>query len=236
MADKTTGALAAVREAPIGSLPGIGDLYDDTLLPVEQQGEARHMTGAQWKRYAQAATADYVEGAQEAAEKALEAAGKAADASRDAQSSRDAAQEAQEGAQEARQAIEDMSVRAETLPPGSGASVVKETVDGVVELTLGIPRGDQGPDGAAGPRGIPGPVGPAGPRGLQGETGPAGPQGPQGVQGPEGPRGLNGAAVEAQGVFAFNVDEAGHLILHYTGETAPDFEIDGDGHLIFNIE
>ena len=45
MADKTTGALAAVAEAPIGSLPGIADLYDDTLLPVEQQGEARHMTG-----------------------------------------------------------------------------------------------------------------------------------------------------------------------------------------------
>lgn len=38
MADKTTGALAAVAEAPIGSLPGIADLYDDTLLPVEQQG------------------------------------------------------------------------------------------------------------------------------------------------------------------------------------------------------
>ncbi len=36
MADKTTGGLPAVQEAAIGSLPGIADLYDDTLLPVEQ--------------------------------------------------------------------------------------------------------------------------------------------------------------------------------------------------------
>ena len=46
MADKTTGGLPAVKEAAIGGLPGIADLYDDTLLPVEQQGEARKMTGA----------------------------------------------------------------------------------------------------------------------------------------------------------------------------------------------
>ena len=50
MADKTTGGLPAVEEAAIGSLPGIADLYDDTPLPVEQQGEAMHMTGRQWKK------------------------------------------------------------------------------------------------------------------------------------------------------------------------------------------
>ena len=63
MADKTTGGLPAVQEAAIGSLPGIADLYDDTLLPVEQQGEARHMKGAQWKAYARASVSIYVEGA-----------------------------------------------------------------------------------------------------------------------------------------------------------------------------
>ena len=68
MADKTTGALTAVQEAAIGDLPGIGDLYDDTLLPVEQQGEARKMTGRQWKGYAQASTKAYAESAGQAAQ------------------------------------------------------------------------------------------------------------------------------------------------------------------------
>lgn len=39
MADKTTGGLPAVEEAAIGSLPGIADLYDDTLL------KSRHLQG-----------------------------------------------------------------------------------------------------------------------------------------------------------------------------------------------
>lgn len=81
MADKTTGGLTAVAEATIGSLPGIASLYDDTLIPVEQQSEARHMTGAQWKQYARAAVEIYVEGAKGSAEaaanSALSAAGSA---------------------------------------------------------------------------------------------------------------------------------------------------------------
>ena len=74
MADKTTGGLPAVKEAAIGGLPGIADLYDDTLLPVEQQGEARKMTGAQWKKYAKAAVSIYVEGAKESADAAAQSA------------------------------------------------------------------------------------------------------------------------------------------------------------------
>lgn len=80
MADSTIGALAAVVEAAIGELPGIADLYDDSLLAVEQQGEARHMTGRQWKAYAQAGVKTYVEAAQKAAEDALEAVEKVSDA------------------------------------------------------------------------------------------------------------------------------------------------------------
>lgn len=100
MADKTTGALPSVREAAIGSLPGIADLYDDTLLPVEQQGEARHMTGAQWKAYAQASVSQYVEGAREEAEDgrasasaARGSAEEAAQSAQDASSSADMAQQ-----------------------------------------------------------------------------------------------------------------------------------------------
>lgn len=100
MADKTTGGLTAVTEAAIGSLPGIADLYDDTLLPVEQQGEARHMTGAQWKRYAQAAVAVYVDGAKDAADAAADS---AEGAERSAQDAADSAANAAGSAQSAQQ-------------------------------------------------------------------------------------------------------------------------------------
>lgn len=100
MADRTTGGLPAVREAAIGSLPGIADLYDDTLLPVEQQGEARHMTGFQWKQYARASTAIYVEGAKEAAEAAKDSAD---DAAKSAEEAAGSAAEAEASAVSAKQ-------------------------------------------------------------------------------------------------------------------------------------
>lgn len=100
MADKTTGGLPAVQEAAIGDLPGIADLYDDTLLPVEQQGEARHMTGAQWKAYAQAGVHQYVESAHTAARQAAEASDAACAYAQDAGKS---AGEAADSAASARQ-------------------------------------------------------------------------------------------------------------------------------------
>lgn len=100
MADKTTGGLDPVAEAAIGSLPSIADLYDDTLLPVEQQGRARHMTGAQWKRYAQAAASVYADGAKDAADAA---AASAARAEKSAQGAEGSAGDAAESARSARQ-------------------------------------------------------------------------------------------------------------------------------------
>lgn len=93
-------------------------------------------------------------------------------------------------------------------------------------------QGIQGEIGPAGPQGPAGAVGPVGPQGSQGETGP---EGPPGVQGPEGPQGVNGVVVEATGMYAFEVDEAGHLILHYTGEEAPGFSMNEDGHLMLDM-
>ena len=93
MADKTTGGLTAVQEAAIGDLPGIADLYDDTLLPVEQQGEARHMTGRQWKKYAQASVKLYAEGAAQSAQAAAGSAASAASSASDASSSAQTAQQ-----------------------------------------------------------------------------------------------------------------------------------------------
>lgn len=100
MADKTTGQLPAVQESPIGGLPGIADLYDDSLLPVEQQGEARHMTGLQWKKYAQAGVEVYVEGARQSAEAAANSAAEAAKSAEDAAGSASDAADSAETAQQ----------------------------------------------------------------------------------------------------------------------------------------
>lgn len=62
MADLTTGELQAVS---VGDLPVAPDIYDDTLIPVEQGGEAKHMTGAQWKAYGVAAAKEEADRAAE---------------------------------------------------------------------------------------------------------------------------------------------------------------------------
>ncbi len=73
------------------------------------------------------------------------------------------------------------------------------------------------------------------PRGAQGNPGPEGKQGKNGADGPAGPAGKDAAVVAADGQYAFQVNSAGHLILTYTGDTAPNFFINDDGHLILTI-
>ena len=94
-----------------------------------------------------------------------------------------------EAAEEAAESVQNMGVEAETLAPGSAATVEKTVEDGVVTLTFGIPRGDTGatgPQGPQGERGLTGPTGPQGPQGVQGEQGPQGERGEQGAQGEPG--------------------------------------------------
>lgn len=74
-----------------------------------------------------------------------------------------AAQSAQE-AQETADRLSGLGAEAETLEPGSQATVTVE--DG--KIVYGIPRGDQGEQG---PQGEPGPQGPQGPRGEPGADG-----------------------------------------------------------------
>lgn len=100
MADKNIGALAAVVEAAIGDLPGIAELYDNSLLAVEQQGEARHMTGRQWKLYAQAGVKKYVDDAQNAANDALAAVGQVGTAVEDTRANAAAAAASAQKAQQ----------------------------------------------------------------------------------------------------------------------------------------
>ena len=148
-----------------------------------------------------------------------------------------------EAAQEAAESVQDMDVEAETLVPGSAATVEK-TVDpetGVVTLEFGIPAGEQGIQGETGPqgpKGDTGATGPQGPQGLQGERGPQGEQGetgPKGAQGEQGPKGDTGATGPA-GEDGFSptitvTDIAGGHRVTITDETGPhSFDVmDGTG-------
>ncbi len=299
MADKTTGELAAVQESPIGGLPGIADLYDDTLLPVEQQGQAMHMTGRQWKRYAEASVSWQVDAANKAAADAKNSANSAAGSADMAkQYSGNPAiiqdgtwwtwnAEQQKYLNTGKRAVLNFDItyssvaemNADTAQPPLTVAIISTSVEkeenaqvylydgkrwqfladlsgftGVGIESFSLTSGDHSPgsvdtytiiltdgrtipiqiyNGADGKQGIQGIQGPQGEPGKQGIPGP---QGPQGIPGPEGPRGMNGVAVSADGLYAFNVDENGHLILSYTGETAPNFRIDqNDGHLYYDI-
>ena len=158
---------------------------------------------------AKAAAKEHTEIAGEHADEAEESAAAAWAGAAAAEKQAVQSQSAAARAETARDAVENMTVSADTLPPGSEAAAVKTTAGGSFHIHFGIPAGAQGATG---------------------------PQGPQGIQGPEGPRGVSGAAVAADGHYAFGIDDEGHLILHHTGSEAPRFYIDGtDGHLKLTI-
>ena len=66
-----------MADKPIGGLRRAPDLYDDSLLVAEQQGEAVSLSGAQLKKFARQGVEDYVESAKESAESAEKAAAEA---------------------------------------------------------------------------------------------------------------------------------------------------------------
>ena len=206
MADKT-----------IGELPAIQNLSDSAMLPVEQNGAAGRISGEQWKQYAVDTVSSYVETATEAASTASGAAQTASDAATNASGYANSASNSATTATNAKQAILDMTVAATTVAAGNPATVTKTESGGVVLLTFGLPTG------------------------ATGSQGPTGPQGPQGVQGPKGDTGT-AVGVETQGLYYFTVDQNsssqtfGHLLLTYTGDTAPDFSINENGHLIWTVE
>lgn len=139
-----------MADRTVGGLPPAPDLYDDSLLVIEQQGAARSLTGEQLKSFARAGAADYVEAAQNAAQAAQEAVQSVGDSVAQAQAAETAAQAARTGAETARKAIEDLEVSADTLPAGTPASVEKTAREGHVLLKLGIPQGVQGRTGDPG--------------------------------------------------------------------------------------
>lgn len=110
-------------ESTIGGLRRATYFAGDSLLVVEQQGNALAAEGALLANFAQSAVAPQVQQAQAAAF---------------------AAETAQDGAQSARNAIESMSVESVTTESGTQASVQKTVQDGAVKLTFSIPKGDSG--------------------------------------------------------------------------------------------
>lgn len=51
----------------------------------------------------------------------------------------------------------------------------------------------------------------------------------------KGEKGDPGTTVSAEGLFGFNIDNNGDLILSYTGEDVPPFSIDNNGDLIYTL-
>lgn len=147
MADKAINELQVAQE-----------LYDDSLLVVEQQREARSITGALVKKYARASAAEYVDSAKDSADAAGKSAEEAKMAEQGAAESLsqlndqvERAETARDGAEKAKQSIEDMTVGAESLPTGEEATVTKSTDEsGVTHLQFGLPKGDTGEQGEPG--------------------------------------------------------------------------------------
>lgn len=96
-------------------------------------------------------------------------------------------EESEKAAEDAANSVKNAGATAETLAPGSTATVVVKDVNGVKTFEFGIPEGQKGEKGERGQQGI------QGEKGEKGDTGERGPQGVQGIQGPKGETGETGA-------------------------------------------
>lgn len=196
-----------MADREISSLPKLSKITEDVQIPVYVPGSsspAQSASGTQFADFAKESVAAETQRAAAAAVKSEQYKDEALNAAHRADQSA-------ANAQDAREAIENMTVRADTLDAGSEATVRKEIVNGVVQMVYGIPRGEQGD---------------------------VGPQGAQGIQGPPGPQGPSGGAMIpiSSGHFALRIDDDGHLILSYADDTTPpDLYISDDGHLIMRI-
>ncbi len=91
-------------------------------------------------------------------------------------------------------------------------------------------KGDKGDKGAKGDRGEQGPRGPQGEQGIQGVKGDKGDKGEKGDKGDKGDRGTDAVAVEARGLFYFEIGEDGYLYVTDGDENNPTrFSIDEEG-------
>lgn len=220
-----------VKEAPFED--NAGEPTDPTPSQAEQLQEEIDKilpTLQEDKRATQEASA----AAELARDQARESAASAQEQAAAAKSQADRAEGQADRATAALEGLQNTQVTAVTVPETSQAAAIKTQVGGYCHIRFEIPRGRQGATGPTGPQGVQGPRGEDGPQGPTGPRGETGAQGPKGDPGPQGERGV-AAVVAAAGSYLFQVDERGHLILHYTGEEAPAFAINDSGHLTLTI-
>lgn len=154
-------AEAQVVDSTIGSLPAASSLDDASLLVVEQQGAAMHITGAQIKGYAQASVSGYVGQAQEAVEEAQQASQQALEAvgqiGTSVQEAQQAAQQAQDSAESAQGIVSEAEAARDQYPkPENGTWKVYNPQSGQYEDTGEPSNGNPGQPGEPGPKGDPG--------------------------------------------------------------------------------
>lgn len=172
MADKT-----------IGDLTRATTVQDDSLIPVEQQGEAMHMTGAQFKEFARDSVKQYVTEAQTAAAEAKQAVLKAP-------------QVGDNGNWYVYDHTADAYVDTGVAATGPQGETGPQGIQGEKGET-----GETGPQGPRGEQGIQGETGPQGEQGIQGEQGPQGIQGETGPVGPRGEKGETGSGFKVLGYY-----------------------------------
>lgn len=141
-AEKSADAAADSAAAALSSQTAAAD---SASTASTKAGEASRSAASASQSAGSASSS--AQSAQSNAGQALSARNAAQSAQTAAESARDAAVTAKNGAVAARQAIENMQVAADTLSPGSSATVTKTTENGVVKLTYGIPRGEKGDTG-----------------------------------------------------------------------------------------
>jgi hypothetical protein len=184
----------------IGLLTEATDLYDDSMMVAEQQGQAVKVPGSLFKKFARTGVESYVTEAQEAAQEALEAVGQIGDSVEQAQGY---AGEAESSAETAKQ----YSGKPPIIQDGTwwtwDAEAQAYTDTGKVARGE---KGDTGEQGIQGEKGDKGDKGDTGPQGEKGDTGAQGPQGEPGKDG-DGSGDMTAATYDPQGkatdIFAY---------------------------------
>lgn len=188
----------------IGLLTEATDLYDDSMMVAEQQGQAVKVYGSLFKKFARAGVESYVAEAQEAAQEALEAVGQIGDSVEQAQGY---AGEAAGSAETAKQYSGNPPIIQDGTWWTWDAEAQAYTDTGKVARGE---KGDTGEQGIQGEKGDKGDKGDTGPQGEKGDTGAQGPQGEPGKDG-DGSGDMTAATYDPQGkatdIFKY-VDDA----------------------------
>lgn len=146
----------------------------------------------------------------------------------DAQAARDMALQYQNNTKTFRDQTEVIANEAVADIAAAGGRVDETLTEFNIKLMSGNFTGPMGPQGIQGNQGAKGATGPQGPQGIQGI------QGPQGVQ---GERGSDAVVTQANGNYAFQVRENGHLYVLFSDASAapPPVHINEAGHFIVRL-